>query len=83
MSNIKSGFGHNTRRKGDRDREIDLALAIMCTLQRPGECIPHRIIAEIIGMAHSGPWSIEQTALRKVRNQLRYLGHRALRREIA
>jgi hypothetical protein len=55
-----------------RNREIDLALAVMCTLVQPGERVPYDVIAEVTGMSHGGPWAIEKSALRKIRNRLRF-----------
>jgi len=59
---VASKFGHTTSSK-ERDQEIDLALAVMCCLQRPGERVPYAVIAEITGLSHGGPFMIEQAAI--------------------
>lgn len=71
MSNIKSKHGRNVRASA-RNCEIDLALAIMCALLRPGESVPYHVIAEVTGMSHGGPYAIEQRALRKLRIKVTY-----------
>ena len=62
---------HATR-SPERNRQVDLALAVMCRLQQPGERVPHRIIAEVTGLAHSGVAAIERRALVKLRQRLTY-----------
>ncbi len=62
---------HATR-DAAREHEIDLALAVMCALQEPGQVVSSRAIADVTGMSHGGPWSIEKVALKKLRNRLKF-----------
>lgn len=66
-----------------RSRDIDLALAVMCALLQPGERVPYDVIAEVTGMSHGGPWAIEKSALRKIRNRLRFGKEAKVYQEIA
>lgn len=68
---IKTTLSKNSRCK-KRQNEIDLALAVMCVLQEPGVPVPRNVIAEVTGMSHQGPTHIEKTALKKIRNTLRF-----------
>lgn len=54
-----------------QSRDVDLALAVMCAIQIPGERVPTKTIAEVTGMSHSAPFYIEKRALRKLRHRLR------------
>ena len=74
--------GGRRRRSAERQREIDLTLAVMCCLLQPGQCVPRTVIAELTGMSHGGPFMIEQTALRKLRTRLRYTTERRWGREM-
>lgn len=70
------------RTKEDNER-IDLALAVMCAVQKPGEIVPRDIIADVTGMSHGGPWMIEQRALKKIRRKLRYTTERNVGLELS
>lgn len=71
MNTMRSSFGGSIY-DAHRNSEVDLALAIMCALVRPGECVTHRTIAEVTGMSHGGSYMIELRALKKLRNRLSY-----------
>lgn len=81
MSNIKTRYAR--RRSAEADREVDLVLAVMCCLLQPGQCVKRTVIAELTGMSHGGPYAIEQGALKKLRNRLRYTTDRSFGKEIA
>lgn len=81
MSFIKSQFG--PRKTPEQDHEVDLALAVMCVVAKPGACYSRNIIAEVTGLGHGGPWAIEQRALKKLRTRLRYTSERELGKELA
>lgn len=76
-ANVVSAYGAATS-DPERNREIDLALAVMCALQRPGQRFSSRIIAQVTGLSHAGPEAIVQAALKKLRPRCRNL-----RRELA
>lgn len=69
---LATRLGHNISDPA-RNAEIDLALAIMCALQRPGETFTNRTIGEVTGMSHGGASHIEKAALRKLRRRLSLL----------
>lgn len=64
----KSTFGRGTG--AAVSREVDLALAVMCSIQKPGEAVSSNVISEVAGMSHSAAWQIEQRALKKLRRRL-------------
>ena len=76
-ANVVSSYGNATSNP-KRNFEIDLALAIMCALQRPGERFSSRTIARVTGLSHAGPEAIVSAALKKLRPRCRNL-----RRELA
>lgn len=63
----------------ERNEEIDLALAVMASLQAPGQCVSYDAIAEITGLSHEGPKAIVQRALIKLRRRM----SKELRTELA
>lgn len=70
-TNVKTRLGgRQATRDPNREFEIDLALAVMCALQLPGQCLKHRDIAEVTGLSHGGPFAIEQAALKKIRKRM-------------
>jgi hypothetical protein len=69
--NVATTHSRNVR-DPKRNEEIDLALAVMCAIQKPGECLTHRTIAAVTGMGHAGPYMIEQRALRKLRSTFKF-----------
>lgn len=71
----------STAANPSRNRGVELALAVMCALQRPGERVSHRAIAEVTGLSHGGSHFIERRALRKLRTALR--ARAGLQRELA
>lgn len=68
---VHSDHGHNCHNP-ERNLEIDVTLAMLCRVRRPGVEIPGRIIGEICGMSHAGVHAIEQRALRKLRLNPRF-----------
>ena len=75
MSRVKSSWGRgvwcSASVRKERQKEIDLGLAVMCALLQPGECVSHTTIAEVTGMSHGGAFMIEKRALRKLQFKLR------------
>ena len=67
---VKSQRKNAKNKDEERNKEIDLALAVMCAIRKPGETTTTRVIAEITGMSHEGPRVIEQRALKKLRKRL-------------
>ena len=67
--NIKAKHYRNVN-VPERNQEIDLALAVLCAIQKPGEVVSVRTIAEVTGMSHEGPRAIERRALKKFRRKL-------------
>lgn len=63
---MRSRFGHDTT-DPERNLEVDVTLAVLCRLQRPGACVPGRVIGKLCGLSHAGIHAIEQRALRKLR----------------
>jgi len=66
---MKARFKRNVFSK-DRNHHIDLALAVMCALQAPGQCVAQEVINEITGLSHGGTHAIIQRALMKLRRRL-------------
>ena len=54
-----------------RSLDVDLALAVMCCIQKPGEQVSSLTIGEVTGLSHSAAFQIEQRALKKLRRRLR------------
>lgn len=71
------------KRTATCEEDIDLALAVLCALIRPGERLTYRQISEVTGLSHGGPYMIEQAALRKLRNRVRFGSEAVLTRELA
>lgn len=81
MANVATTLSRDVR-DPKRNEEIDLALAVMCAIQKPGECLTHRAIAAVTGMGHAGSYMIEQRALRKIRTKLRFGADREVGQEV-
>lgn len=60
-------------RTAKSEEDVDLALAVMCAMQSPGECFSYQVIAAVTGMSHGGPCYIEREALKKLRKRVRHL----------
>jgi hypothetical protein len=59
--------------KGERhftQSDVDLALAVLCALRRPGETLSLPTIAHVVGMSTEGVRQIQERALKKLRNKL-------------
>ncbi len=59
--------------KGERhftQSDVDLALAVLCALRRPGETLSLPTIAHVVGMSTEGVRQIQERALKKMRNKL-------------
>jgi DNA-directed RNA polymerase specialized sigma subunit len=53
-----------------KSQRIDLGLAIIAAVRRPGESLTLRDMAEICGCSKSAIWLIERAALKKLRRAI-------------
>lgn len=62
--------GKTTRGTLSKSQRIDLGLAVIAAVRRPGESLTLRDMAEICGCSKSAIWLIERAALNKLRRAI-------------
>ena len=67
---VASRYGRAHQHPVARRREIDLGLAVLCALIRPGESLTPDLIGEITGLSSAGVRHIERVAVRKLRRRV-------------
>ena len=67
---IRSRFRRGDLPPGERDRQIDLGLAVLCACQSPGQVFTHAAIAAATGWSHAGSHAVEGRALKTIRKKL-------------
>lgn len=70
MNNSVQSTFRTTGKRAAHSQDVELALAVMCALQKPGEQLSVRTIAEVTGLSHNAPHLIEKRALRKLQTAL-------------
>ena len=55
------------KNRGSRNTDIDMALAVLCSVAKPGQCLNTREIAEVCGCSQVTISQIMRNALKKAR----------------